>query len=78
MSFRNVKACFAVWGVLPAAASHTKNEKNPRRSMLGPNGILGSPEMKALGELIRWESSRRLSVWTSVRASVHAFRHEYL
>ena len=36
--------------------------------------IFSSPEPKALGELIGWDSSRRPRVgW-----SVHTFRHEYL
>ena len=41
--------------------------------------LISSPEPKAQGELIVWDSSRRLSVRASVRpcvrASVHTFKH---
>ena len=37
-------------------------------------GIFSSPEPKAQGELIVWDSSLR----PSVRPSVHTFKHEYL
>ena len=36
--------------------------------------IISSPEPKAQGELIVWDSSRR----PSVSPSVHTFKHEYL
>ena len=36
--------------------------------------IFSSPELKAQGELIGWDSSGR----PSVRPSVHTFNHEYL
>ena len=40
--------------------------------------FISSPEPKAQGELIVWDSSRRPCVRPSVRASVHTFKHEYL
>ena len=36
--------------------------------------IFSSPELNAQGELIVWDSSLR----TSVCASVHTFKHEYV
>ena len=36
--------------------------------------LFSSPEPKAQGELIVWDSSRR----PSVRPCVHTFKHEYL
>ena len=38
------------------------------------SSLFSSPESKAQGELIGWESSGR----PSVRLSVHTFKHEYL
>ena len=40
--------------------------------------LFSSPEKKAHGELIVYQSSRRPSVRASVSASVHIFKHEYL
>ena len=40
--------------------------------------IFNSPEPKAQGELIVWDSSLRPSVCPSVRPSLHNFKHEYL
>ena len=40
--------------------------------------IFSSPEPKAHGELIVYQSSRRLSVCLSVCLCVHIFKHEYL
>ena len=40
--------------------------------------VFSSPEPKAHGELIVYQSSRRSSVCASVRASVHTFKHYYL
>ena len=44
--------------------------------------LISSPEPKAHGELIVYQSSRRPSVRAcvrpSVRASVHTFKHDYL
>ena len=36
-----------------------------------------SPEPKAQGELIVWDSSRRPSVLPCMRPCVHTFKHEY-
>ena len=45
----------------------------------GPYPIhFSSPEPKANGELIVYQSSRRLSVCLSVCPSVHTFKHGYL
>ena len=41
---------------------------------LNVEAVISSPKPKVLGELIGWDSSRRLCV----RASVRTFRHEYL
>ena len=40
--------------------------------------IFNSPEPKAQGELIVWDSSRCLSVCLCVRPCVHTFKHVYL
>ena len=40
--------------------------------------IFSSPEPKAHGELIVYQSSRRASVHPSVRPCVNTFKHEYL
>ena len=40
--------------------------------------IVSSPEPKAHGELIVYQSSRRPSVRVCIRASVHIFKHYYL
>ena len=40
--------------------------------------IFSSPEPKAHGELIVYQSSRRLSVCLCVCLCVHIFKHEYL
>ena len=37
--------------------------------------IISSPEPKAQGELIEWDSSRRPSVRASLRPSIHTFKH---
>ena len=39
------------------------------------NPIFSSPEPKAQGELIVWDSSQRPSVRVSVRPCVHTFKH---
>ena len=52
----------------------------PQESVLGTVLflILSSPEPKAHGELIVYQSSRHPSGLASVRASVNTFKHEYL
>ena len=40
--------------------------------------VFSSPEPKAHGELIVYQSSRRPSVRASIRLSVHTFKHDYL
>ena len=42
------------------------------------NLLISSPEPKAHGELIVYQSSRRLSVCLCVCLCVHIFKHEYL
>ena len=40
--------------------------------------LFSSPERKAQGELIVWDSSRRPSVRASICPCVHTFKHKYL
>ena len=50
----------------------------PASGLNPPFSIFSSPEPKAQGELIGWDSSGRPSVRLSVRLPVHTFEHEYL
>ena len=46
--------------------------------MIIQDWFFSSPEPKAHGELIVYQSSRRPSVGPSVGPSVHIFKHEYV